>query len=341
MTLLGPKVIPRGRLLVVDDDDQLRSLVSRLLRLNGHSVSEASSAEEAAAAVAEMSPDLILLDIELPEKSGLTFLEEIRSDRRLRLIPVVMMTGAATSARKLRAIEAGATDFLPKPFSHVELVARVRSLLDLKFTTDALEDAERMLASMAEAIDARDPFTRGHSARVSLYARLLGERIGLEPAELEAIRSGGLFHDIGKVAVRDAVLLKPDKLTTNEHEEMRQHPRLGRDLLSTMKAMAPVLDVVLYHHERIDGSGYPEGLTGERIPINARVTTIADVFDALKTARIYRGKLSRGEALTIMAGEAANGWWDRRLLEEFRGILEELPEDDPRLAALEGGSPAA
>ena len=333
-TSLRPAGSPRGHLLVVDDDLQVRGLVSRLLRVTGHTVEEAGSAEEAAQKLEKTTPDLILLDMQLPGKSGQQFLEEIRADDRLRLTPVVMITGAATPSRKVKAIEAGATDFLPKPFSHVELAARVRSLLELKYATDALEDAERVIVALAQTIDARDPYTYGHSARVSLYAGLLGERIGLDEGQLAVVRSGGLFHDFGKIAVRDRVLLKPGKLTSDEYAEIQTHPRKGRDLLKNMKSLASALEVVHHHHERMDGSGYPDGLAGESIPITARIATIADVFDALTTKRVYREALSRVEALEIMAGEVRKGWWDRRLLEELRGLLEAVPEDDWRIVSL-------
>jgi putative two-component system response regulator len=327
--------IRRGNLLVVDDDPEVRGLVARLLRVMGHSVEEVASAEEAAQRLESSAPDLILLDMQLPGKSGQALLEEIRADARLRLTPIVMMTGAATQARKVRAIEAGATDFLAKPFSHVELAARIRSLLDLKYSSDALEDAERVIVALAQTIDARDPYTYGHSSRVSLYAGLLGERLGLEDQPLGIVRRGGLFHDFGKIAVRDRVLLKAGKLTAEEYAEIKEHPRKGWELLRNMKTLEPALEVVLHHHERMDGSGYPDGFSGESIPVVARVTTIADVFDALTSARVYRAALSREQALDIMASEVRKGWWDGRLLEEFRGALAKIPENDPRLSHTE------
>ncbi|HEY6928920.1 MAG TPA: HD domain-containing phosphohydrolase [Thermoanaerobaculia bacterium] len=331
---LRPPGSPRGSLLVVDDDVAVRGLVARLLRVTGHSVDEVGSAEEAAIRLASSNPDLILLDMQLPGKSGQQFLEEIRANPRLRLVPVVMITGAATQARKVKAIEAGATDFIAKPFSHVELAARVRSLLELKFATDALEDAERVIVSLAQTIDARDPYTFGHSARVSLYAGLLGERVGLEASPLAVVRRGGLFHDFGKIAIRDRILLKPGKLTKEEYSEIQKHPGKGRDLLQHMKTLNPALEVVQHHHERMDGSGYPDGLAGESIPITARIATIADVFDALTTKRVYREALTREEALEIMQEEVRKGWWDGRLLDEFVGVLKDIPPDDWRLLRL-------
>jgi putative two-component system response regulator len=333
---LRPPGSSRGSLLIVDDDEGVRGLLARMLRVTGHSVAEAGSAEEAAEKLTRSTPDLILLDLQLPGKSGQEFLLEIRADARFRLTPVVMITGAATHARKVKAIEAGATDFLAKPFSHVELATRVRSLLQLKAATDALEDAERVIVALAQTIDARDSYTWGHSARVSVYAGLLGERIGLDDWSLASLRRGALFHDFGKIAVRDRVLLKPGKLTAEEYAEIKRHPDKGRDLLQNMKTLADSLDIVHHHHERMDGSGYPDGLSGESIPTTARVSTIADVFDALTTARVYRGALPRAEALGIMAEEVRKGWWDGRLLEELRGLLDGLPEDDERITSLAG-----
>jgi cyclic di-GMP phosphodiesterase len=325
--------LPRssGKLLVVDDDEQVRHLLVRLLTPMGYRVEEAVSAEEALERIRNVPPDLVLLDVQLPGRSGHDVLAEIRSEPRTRLMPVVMLTGAATREEKLRAIHAGVTDFIVKPFSPEELMARVRALVQLKFFTDALEDAERVIIALAKMIDARDPYTAGHSERVSLYSGLLGERIGLQGGEFAAVQRGGLFHDLGKIATRDAVLLKPGRLTPEEYEEIKRHPVDGRDLIRHMKTMGFALQVVYHHHERIDGSGYPDGISGDAIPVTARVTTIADIFDALTTARVYREALSREEALRIMQEEVAKGWWDGRLLDEFRGVLEGIPEGDPRV----------
>jgi putative two-component system response regulator len=327
----------RATVLVIDDDEQIRRLIVRLLSPMGHRLVEAGSAEEAHEKLLAATPDLVLCDMQLPGKSGYDLLAEIRADPRTRLVPVVMITGAATHERKVKAIEAGVTDFIAKPFSPEELAARVRALLELKFVTDALEDAEQVIIALARTIDARDRYTYGHSARVSLFAGSLGERIGLEGPDLATVRRGGLFHDFGKIAVRDAVLLKPAKLTGEEYAEIKRHPREGRDLLQNMKTLAHAMGVVYHHHERMDGSGYPDGLSGEAIPLTARVTTIADVFDALTSARVYRGALSREEALGIMTEEVRKGWWDGRLLAEFHGVLETIPGDDERLRRLSAG----
>ena len=322
-------------MLVIDDDPQIRALILRLLEPAGYTVEEAATGADGLARLQARHHDLVLLDMQLPDLGGHDVLTAIRVEPRTRLTPVVMITGAATHHHKLKAIEAGVTDFLAKPFSPEELSARVRALVELKFVTDALEDAEDVIVALARTIDARDRYTYGHSARVSLYAGLLGQRIGLDPHRLSTVERGGLFHDFGKIAVRDKVLLKPGKLTDDEYAEIKRHPTDGRDLLRNMKTLAHALDIVYHHHERMDGSGYPAGLAGESIPLVARVTTIADIFDALTTARVYRGALSREDATSIMADEVRKGWWDGRLLDEFHGVLETLPEDDPRIARLQ------
>jgi putative two-component system response regulator len=320
-----------GKLLVVDDDPRIREVLGKLLRSAGYQVREAASAEEALEALRREPPDLVLLDIQLPGRSGHAVLLEIRANARTRLTPVIMLTGAATGPDKIKAFQAGVTDYVSKPFVTEELMARVNSLVRLKLFTDLLEDAENVIVALARAIDARDPYTANHSARVSFYAGLLGDRIGLKGSELGAVKRGGLFHDLGKIAIRDSVLLKPGKLTEEEFAEIKRHPLEGRKLIEDLKTLRFAVEVVHHHHERIDGSGYPDGLAGDGIPLVARVTTIADIFDALTTARVYRAALSREESLRIMGEETRKGWWDGRLLDEFRGALETVPPGDERI----------
>jgi putative two-component system response regulator len=320
-----------GTVLVVDDEDLVRGLLVALLRPRGYRVETAASAEEAQERLKTLRPDVILLDLHLPGRSGQDVLAELRGDPLTRLLPIVMITGGATDEERLCAMAEGVTDFVAKPFVTEELLARLKSLVQMKRFTDALEHAEHVIVALARAIDARDPYTAQHSGRVSLYASRLGAAIGLTGLELEAVRRGGLFHDIGKIAVRDAVLLKPAPLTPEEFAEIRRHPVVGRELLSGMKTLAFALDVVYSHHERLDGSGYPDGIAGEAIPLTARVTSIADIYDALTTARVYRPALRRPEALAIMEEEARRGWWDARLIDVFRGLLGGIPEDVARV----------
>lgn len=321
------------RILIVDDDPQIRGVLLRLLSRFSGSVVQAASAEEALEALRQTPPDLVLLDIGLPGRSGHSVLGEIRASADLRLVPVVILSGAGNREDKLRALRAGATDFLAKPFDSEELTTRLQALLQLKSFTDTLEEAEKVIVALAHTIDARDPYTAGHSERVSIYAAALGQQIGLPEPELTALRQGCLFHDLGKIAVRDEVLLKPGPLTPEEYEEMKQHPVLGRDLLRPMRTLARALPVVYHHHERFDGSGYPEGLAGDGIPLIARAASIADVFDGMTSDRPYRDGLLGRDALDEIEKEAQRGLWDPALVEEFRAVMEALPRRGQRPAA--------
>jgi cyclic di-GMP phosphodiesterase len=329
---LGIAETSPGKVLVVDDEPQVRNLLAALLRPRGYQVETADSAEEAQARLKVLLPDVILLDLHLPGKSGQDVLTQLRADPATRLLPIIMITGGATDEDRLRAMAEGVTDFVAKPFVTEELLTRIQSLVQLKRFTDELEHAEHVIVALARTIDTRDAYTAQHSSRVSFYASRLAAAVGLRGVELDAVRRGSLFHDIGKIAIRDAVLLKPSRLTPEEFAEIRRHPVVGRELLTGMKTLAFALDVVYAHHERLDGSGYPDGISGEEIPITARVTTIADIYDALTTARTYRPALKRVDALEIMATEVRRGWWDARLFDVFRGLLERIPEDDRGVA---------
>ncbi|MEO6461603.1 MAG: HD domain-containing phosphohydrolase [Candidatus Eisenbacteria bacterium] len=315
-----------GRILVIDDDEQVRYLLRYLLTHEGFEVDDASTREEAFDRMTANVPDVVLLDLHLSGRAGHEAIPMLRSDPRTRFVPVVMITGGATRKDKLDAIAAGVTDFLAKPFDGEELVARVRNLVRLKRYTDAFEEAQQVIIALAATIDARDPYTAGHSERVSYYAELLGRAVGVSSEEQRLLHFGGLFHDIGKIAIRDSVLLKPGKLTPDEFKEIRRHPVVGRDLLRDMRTLDAAIPIVYHHHERFDGSGYPEGLAGEAIPLLARIASIADVYDALTTSRPYRGAMTRAEALEVMEDERQKGWWDPDLFDEFRAALQVLPE---------------
>jgi len=253
-------------------------------------------------------------------------IERLRDDPRTRFVPIVMITGGGTRREKLDAINAGITDFLTKPFDGEELLARIRTLVRLKRFADVFEEAREVIIALASVIDQRDPYTAGHSERVSYYATMLGAAAGVSPEERDVLHYGGLFHDIGKIAIRDDVLLKPGKLTPAERLEIQRHPVAGRDLLKNMRTLETAMPIVYHHHERYDGSGYPEGLVGDSIPLLARVASIADVYDALTTKRPYRDAMTRAEALELMGSETKKGWHDPGLFDLFLGVIELRPE---------------
>ena len=285
-----------SRIFVVDDDDQVRTLLRRLLTRAGYAVEEFSAAEPALAAIRTNPPDLVLLDLNLPDRNGIEILEQVRESPETRLLPVVMLTGQGTREDRLRAQRAGVTDFLAKPVPVDELLPRVRSLVLLKHFADEHEHAEHVILMLAKTIDARDSYTAGHSGRVAQYACDVARHMKLTPADVEDVRRGALFHDIGKIVVSDSVLKKAEPLTAEEIGTIRKHPAAGYELLVGMKTMRRILPIVYHHHERLDGSGYPDGLVESEIPLTVRIISVADMFDALTTTRAYRPAMTFEQA---------------------------------------------
>ena len=311
----APRTLPR--VLIVDDLPENLRLLSSLLQPLGCAIVTASNGREALEQVEAQLPDLILLDVVMPELNGLVVLKRLKAEARTRLIPVVMITALHGEPEKLRAIEAGADDFLNKPFSKAELLARVKALLRLKRYTDELEFAETTLLSLGLAVEARDPYTEGHCQRLSRSGVLLGQRLHLPEESLSALRRGGYLHDIGKVGIPDAILLKPGRLTPDEWVIMRRHTVIGEDICKPLRSLAPVLPIIRSHHERWDGSGYPDGLKGEAIPLLARVLQLVDISDALRTERPYKAAFSPEAAREQMEKEGKAGLLDPSLLDVF------------------------
>ncbi len=310
---------------MVDDEPPVRMLLRRFLESSGYAVAEVGTGEEALERIRRDPPDLVFLDLQLPDQSGHSVLEAIRAEPATRLLPVVMLTGLATSEQKVRAYQLGVTDFLAKPFAPDELLPRVRSLVQLKQFADEHDHAESMIATLARTIDARDPYTAGHSARVAKYAELIARRLDFDEITILELRRGALFHDLGKIAVPDAVLMKPGPLSDDERRVIQRHPVVGGELLAPMKTMAKSLPIVRHHHEKLDGSGYPDGLSGADLPLTVRIVTIADIFDALTTKRVYREALSPKTAYEIFEVEVGRGWWDGAVLRELQAALTENP----------------
>ena len=321
---MGAITLPRrrsARILVVDDNRENALLTRELLRTDGYDVFTAENAARAEALVREQPPDLILLDVVMPGKSGIDLCRELKADPATRLIPIVMITGLSDRDDKIRAIHAGADDFLNKPIFPEEMFARVKSLLKLKEFTDELESAEDVLCTLGLSVEARDPYTAGHCERLALYAEDLGRHLGLEEGDLIALRRGGYLHDIGKITVPDEVLKKGSNLTPKEWEVMRLHPTSGESICKPLKSLRNVLPIIRHHHEHWNGSGYPDALAGEEIPLLARILQVVDVYDALVTARPYKPALPHERAALLMRNEAEAGLWDPHTVEEFFALL--------------------
>jgi putative two-component system response regulator len=309
------------RILIVDDESAARIALATLLRREGFEVRDASDGASALAECATFRPDLILLDIVMPGVDGFEVCRRIKATPETRLTPVVLITGLSATEDRIKGINAGADDFLSKPIDFNELLARTRSLLRLKQYTDELENAEGVLFSLAQSIEARDPYTSGHCERLAEISARLGEKLGLPEEDIKALRRAGIVHDIGKVVVPDSILLKPGPLSAEETEILRKHPVVGERICAPLRTFQLVLPIIRHHHERHDGSGYPDGLRGDEIPLTAAILQLADVYDALTTDRPYRKGSTPEVALQIMDEEATLGWWDRNLFDNFRDMI--------------------
>jgi putative two-component system response regulator len=324
----------KQKILIVDDEEAIRHALTRMLRPLEVETATASNGEEALEAFREHQPDIVLLDVVMPKKNGFEVCQELKSRAESRLVPVVIVTSSSAPENKLRGLEVGADDFIAKPFDRSELTARVRSLLRIKSYTDELERAETVLFALARSIEGKDPYTEGHCERLSLFAQKLALRLGLPDEEIAALVRAGVVHDVGKVAVPDAILLKQGPLDEAEWKVMREHPVVGERICSGMKTFRLVLPIIRHHHERLDGSGYPDRLAGDAIPRTARILSIVDVFDALTTSRPYRAALPLEKALGIMQEEVGKGWWDPEIFAAFAALVREegfeLPAEETR-----------
>ena len=304
-----------ARILVVDDEEANRKLLREILEPQGYVLQEAADGEEALASLAESAPDLVLLDLVMPRRDGYSVCREIKNDPRTRLVPVIILTTLDQMQDKLKAVELGADDFLNKPFHTIELTTRIRSLLALKHFTDEFEHASGVLQSIALVVEGRDKYTGYHCRRLGQYAVRIGKTLGLGQEDLETLWLGGIFHDLGKIAVSDVVLNKPAPLSAEEFTLMKTHPSVGANLCKSMRTMERVVPLIRHHHEKLDGSGYPDGLAGKEIPLLVRIITAVDVYDALATARPYRRALPHETCMRIMREEVSKGWWDRDIVQ--------------------------
>jgi putative two-component system response regulator len=316
--------VPRRRqqkILLVDDNADNLILLRALLAMRGYDVTTVSSAEEARELLSRQGFDLILLDVVLPGASGFELCREIKSDPATRLVPVVLITGLTQPEDRVQGIDAGADDFLNKPIFAEELYARVRSLLKLKEFTDELENAESVLFALALGVEARDPYTGDHCERLAHYAVELGKHLQLDNESLTALKRGGYLHDIGKISVPDEILKKGSNLSPEEWRIMRQHPVTGENICKPLRSFRAVLPIIRYHHEHVNGSGYPDGLRDGAIPLLARVLQVVDVYDALRTARPYKPALSHEMSQQTMIKQAKDGLLDPELVAEFFRML--------------------
>ncbi len=307
--------------LILDGSEVNQRVLRGVLKSEPYRVLQASRPSEAFQILERENVDLIVLDLMLPEMSGAEFCRILKSDRKTQLIPVLMLTSVQGVENEINGIASGADEFLTKPLNAAVVRTRIRALLRLRAAINSLEEAETILFALARAVEHRDRYTAGHCERLAFYSVALGLRLGLSRTDLLALHRGGYLHDIGKISVPDSILYKNGPLSEDEWVIMKRHTIKGEEICRPMKSLASVLPIIRSHHERWDGSGYPDGLCGERIPLTARILQIADIFDALTTERPYKPAFSPEESVEILRQEAERGWRDPELVQAFADVV--------------------
>ncbi len=347
------------RILIVDDEPFNVELMEALVASFGHEPESAHDGFEALDKVNEKT-DLILMDVMMPEMDGFEVTRRIREESDFRDVPIVMVTGLSSSKDRLRAVKVGANDFISKPVDRIELKVRIESLLKMKEAQDDIkrhkatleETVQKRTASLQKALDElnqaqaqifgayldtlhrlsiasefKDEGTAEHIRRMSNYCAIIALHLGLPPREVELIHNASPMHDVGKIGIPDAIILKPDRLNADEWDTMQQHSIIGARILSgSSSELLQVGELIaMSHHEKWDGTGYPQGLAGKDIPLYGRICAVADVFDALTSRRPYKEAFSNEKAFTIMA-ESRGTHFDPEILDVFFKLKKEIIE---------------
>ncbi len=313
------------RVLIVEDDGPHLSLQVDILQTLPSQVTTADSGLKALGLVKNGKFDLVLLNKRLPDIDGDEVCYRIRQELNNHLLPVIMVTGSGSSQSLHHSLSIGANDFIKKPYDPLELKSRARAAIEMKHLMDQLDDAASVLFTLAKMVEARDPTTGEHCNRLVNTCRILGETLNLPASDQEALRKGAILHDIGKIGVPDSVLLKPGELTSDEWQVMQRHAAIGADLCLQLNSVRDAVPIIRHHHERWDGSGYPDGLSGEGIPLVARVFQYADIYDALRHDRVYSKAQPVDEILEVLKLEIENGWRDPEIGRVFIDILLQDP----------------
>ena len=314
-----------GTVLIVEDNDVLRDGLAEILSIEGYYTVTAADGLEALSKMEAVIPDLILADISMPVMDGFEFFSAVRDRSDWVTIPFIFLTARSGTADIIAGKNLGAEDYLVKPIGREELVTNVRSRIARTSQLKVAQLKQSYLASLtalAKAIDLRDPYTGGHVERVTEYALVVGAHLGWHESKLEHLHYGAILHDIGKIHIRESTLLKTSQLNDEEFQEIRRHPVIGAEMIADIPYLAGAVPIVRYHHERWDGKGYPEGLSGNDIPEGARIVAVVDTFDAMTTDRPYSSAVSLQEAyeeLLRCAGEQ----FDPGVISAFQNALAE------------------
>ncbi len=332
---MNPDNLPR--ILIVDDEPVARITLEALLEQEPYELHFATNGVEGLALAASILPDVVLLDVMMPNLSGFEVCQVIRSTEALGEVPIVLITALDDRASKLAGFNAGADDFVSKPFDGMELLARLRGLTRLNryrriadqrralehLNAELLTAYDKTIEGWSQALDLRDKETEGHTLRVTEKTLRLAELIGTDTTAIKHIWRGAMLHDVGKLGIPDAILLKPGPLTDDEWKIMRQHPVHAYNWLSSIDYLVPALDIPYSHHEKWDGSGYPRGLKGEDIPLAARIFAIIDVWDALTSDRPYRKAMEFNQAYQFVESQVGKHF-DPHVAQVFLGNVKDI-----------------
>jgi putative two-component system response regulator len=312
-------------IVVAEDDAATRALLRVVLERAGYEVRQTDNGADALAEIMRDPPVVALLDIGMPEMDGLEVTRRLRSEPMTALLPIIMVTARGRLEDKVAGLDAGASDFITKPFEPAELLARVRSNQRLATALTRLENTRDVLVALASAIDAKDPVTEHHCGRVAEMASGLAHVAGLSEEAIEAVAYGAVLHDVGKIGIAESVLRKAGELTAEERTEMQRHPIIGADILNPLRLGVLIGPIVRGHHEWWDGTGYPDRLSGEAIPVGARIVSVVDAYDAMTHSRPYRAALSLDEARAELV-RSRGTQFDPEVVDLLLGQLDSVPE---------------
>lgn len=311
----------RSSVLVVDDLVSNLELLEAVFTNAGFQVYSSQDAFSALSLFESNRIDIAVVDVMMPDMDGYELCKRLKSITEKRFFPVILLTALTDRQSKITGLECGADDFISKPFDTAELIIKARSLIKLKELQDELEHTENVILTLAVAMEARDPYTRGHSTRVGEISKAFASFLGFGVRDQEQIKKAGILHDIGKIGVSTDLLCKEGKLTDEELEAVKRHAVLGEEICRPLVSVRGVLPAIRNHHERWDGAGFPDGLCGEEIPLNARILSIVDSFDAMVSKRPYRDGRSTDMAVDVFIGERYDGQWDPFLVDRFVDMM--------------------
>ena len=314
-------------ILVIDDHPYSRLATVDILKFDGYKVLESEGNGDLVAEATKCDPDLILLDIMMPENNGLDVCQRLKANPKTALIPVILITVLDDQASRLKSREIGADAFLLKPLERVDLLARVDLLIQKKRLAEWVEQIEQVLLLIAQTIE--DRFDKNFASELSFsqFAQAFGEYLQLSPPALQDLVFAARFHDIGTLAIPDAIMLKKGELTESEKELVKQHVLVGEKIFQPLSSRREVGRIIRHHHERWDGSGYPDGLVGDQIPWLAQIFQILDIYDALTSDRSYKDAVSSENALVILNQEVERGWRNPDLVAKFADFIDQQTQN--------------